>query len=292
MQTIKSNLIQTKSNLQVVCEELTGKMHPLPNCASGEWGPSKGVRHFGVKPLTHMTGVVSFDNETEVRFKIPRPLHFLCKLRMNGVDDYLLEKYVSYSVLSDELTVRCRPPQPGQYGLDIYARPEDAANNNTLAHACKYLLNCTRVSDPVDITVSKVEPSQRMVKERWGPSSHWDELGLKALSHREATIEKSDPTPVTIEIGLTEPLKLSFVMTKEPNEDCRDKVVMKENGKKVKFTISPTKPGNYMFAIYARRKKDSDTDMLNVYNYMIRYTQEEKESTMKKKQKSKGLFKK
>ena len=239
-----------------------------------------------------MTGVVSFDNETEVRFKIPRPLHFLCKLRMNGVDDYLLEKYVSYSVLSDELTVRCRPPQPGQYGLDIYARPEDAANNNTLAHACKYLLNCTRVSDPVDITVSKVEPSQRMVKERWGPSSHWDELGLKALSHREATIEKSDPTPVTIEIGLTEPLKLSFVMTKEPNEDCRDKVVMKENGKKVKFTISPTKPGNYMFAIYARRKKDSDTDMLNVYNYMIRYTQEEKESTMKKKQKSKGLFKK
>lgn len=274
---------------KVVCEELVGKMHPLPNCASGEWGPSKGVRHFGLKPLTHMTGVVNVDNETEIHFRMPRALHFLCKLRMNGVEDSVLEKYVSHSVDRDVLRVRVRPPQPGQYGLDVYARPEDAADNHTLAHACKYLLNCTRVDDPVDIPVSKVDSSSKMSKDKWGPSQYFDDLGLKMLSHKDPTIEKHDTGSLTIEVGLSEPLKLSFHLIREPNEDYRDKVSMKENGKKAKFTITLNKTGNYLFALYARKKKDTDSDMLNVYNYMIRYNPEDKDTLKKKKS---GLFKK
>ncbi len=284
---------------KVICEELVGKMHPLPNCASGEWGPSKGKRHFSLKPITHMTGVVNVDNDTEVQFRLPRALHFLCKLRMNGVEDNVLEKYVSHSVENNILTVQVHPPQPGQYGLDIYARPEDAADNHTLAHACKYLLNCTRVAEPIDMPVSKVENSQKMSKEKWGPSQHFDELGLKTLSHKDATIDKIEGGSLTIEIALTEPLKLSYHLIREPDQDYRDKVNMKENGKKAKFNIALSKGGNYLFALYARKKKDSDTNMLNVYNYMIRYSPEEKihkekdkdkESTLKKKKG--GLFSK
>ena len=276
---------------KVICEELVGKMHPLPNCASGEWGPSKGLRHFALQPLTHTTGVVSFDNETEIRFKLPRPLHFLCKLRMNGVEDHMLEKYVSHSVIENIMLVRIKPPQPGQFGLDVYARPEDAADNHTLAHACKYLLNCTRVNDPIDIPVSKVvEPQSKMPKERWGPLPAFDELGIRTVTHKEPTIDKTDTSPIVIELALTEAVKLSFHLILEPDEDYRDKVAMKENGKKAKFTINLSKPGNYLFAIYARKKKDTDTNMANVYNYMIKFTPEETASLKKKK--SKGLFKK
>jgi len=273
---------------KVVCEELVGKMHPLPNCASGEWGPSKGLRHFSLKPLTHMTGVVSLDTETEVKFYIPRPLHFLCKLRMNGVEDGVLEKYVWQRCEGDELRISVRPPQPGQYGLDIYARPEDAADNHTLAHACKYLINCTRVEEPVDIPVSKVDSSQKMSKDKWGPSSHFDSLGLRLLTHKEPTIDKNDPAPLVIEIQLTDPLKFSFHLIREPDEDYREKVVVKDTAKKVKFTLNLTKTGNYLFALYARRKKDSDANMLNIYNYMIKYKPEENTTLPRKK--SKGFL--
>lgn len=273
---------------KIVCDELVGKMHPLPNCASGEWGPSKGRRHFGLAPLTHSTGVVNIDNDAEVRFKLPRALHFLCKLRMNGVEDHILERFIAHSVHDNMLTIRIRPPQPGQYGLDVYARPEEAADNHTLAHACKYLLNCTRVDDPVELPVSKVEKSSSMSKERWGPSDQFKEFGLKAISHPEARIEKNEPGQLIIEIGLQESLKLSYHLIREPDEDCRDRVTFKENSRKAKFILDFERQGHYMFAIYARKKKDPENNMANVFNYHVKYYPSEESSTMKKKKK--GLF--
>ncbi len=266
-------------------------MHPLPNCASGEWGPSKGLRHFNLRAITHTTGVVNVDTEAEVRFKMPRPLHFLCKLRMNGVEDHHLEKFIRYAIDDDILSILIRPPQPGQYGLDVYARPEDAADNHTLAHACKYLLNCTKVAEPVDIPVVKVTSGSRMAKERWGPSPHFDKLGLKTLSHKDAVIDKTDNAPFVIEMGYgSENLKFSYHLIREPDTDSREFVSQKDNGKKAKFTLNLEKPGNYLFAIYAKKKKESDDNMENVYNYMIKFKPEES-ATLKKK-KSKSIFSK
>lgn len=44
---------------KICCEELQTVMVPLPDCASGEWGPTKATRLFGLVPITH-----------QVRFKI------------------------------------------------------------------------------------------------------------------------------------------------------------------------------------------------------------------------------
>ena len=38
---------------QICCEELQTVMVPLPDCASGEWGPTKATRLFGLIPITH-----------------------------------------------------------------------------------------------------------------------------------------------------------------------------------------------------------------------------------------------
>ena len=38
---------------KIVCEDLQTVMVPLPDCASGEWGPAKATRLFGLIPLTH-----------------------------------------------------------------------------------------------------------------------------------------------------------------------------------------------------------------------------------------------
>lgn len=287
---------------KIVCEELVGKMHPLPNCASGEWGPSKGARHFNLHATSHVTGVINVNNDADVTFQLPRPLHFLCKLRMNGIDDHFLERFVKHNVSDLSLTIHVRPPKPGQFGLDVYARPEDATDNHTLAHACKYLLNCTHVNEVVELPNSKSSSTSssgssgggsRMSKERWGPSPNFDELGLKVVSHKEAIIEKHEPGPLIIEMASVsaDVIKFSFHLLREPDTDCRDRVVMKENGKKVKFSLNLDKMGgNYLFAVYARKKKESEDNMENVYNYLIKFNPEET-ATMKKK-KSKSFFSK
>lgn len=38
---------------RISCEELQTVMVPLPDCASGEWGPTKATRLFGLIPITH-----------------------------------------------------------------------------------------------------------------------------------------------------------------------------------------------------------------------------------------------
>lgn len=48
-----SYVVLTCSILQICCDELQTVMVPLPDCASGEWGPTKATRLFGLVPITH-----------------------------------------------------------------------------------------------------------------------------------------------------------------------------------------------------------------------------------------------
>lgn len=48
-----SNHLSCLIKCQICCEELQTVMVPLPDCASGEWGPTKATRLFGLVPITH-----------------------------------------------------------------------------------------------------------------------------------------------------------------------------------------------------------------------------------------------
>lgn len=48
--------IKMSHHFQICCEELQTVMVPLPDCASGEWGPTKATRLFGLIPITHQVG--------------------------------------------------------------------------------------------------------------------------------------------------------------------------------------------------------------------------------------------
>lgn len=43
---------------KICCEDLQTVMVPLPDCASGEWGPTKATRLFGLVPITHQVCIV------------------------------------------------------------------------------------------------------------------------------------------------------------------------------------------------------------------------------------------
>ena len=137
---------------KIVCSDLQTVMVPLPDCASGEWGPAKATRLFGLIPLTHQDALIFAGQTLEIQFQMSRPLtDFMATLHKNGLEEKKLSKYVSQKVSGDIVTLSVQFPEEGQYGMDIYTREVSATNNRTensekqlLTHCCKYLINSSR----------------------------------------------------------------------------------------------------------------------------------------------------
>lgn len=119
--------------LQICCEELQTVMVPLPDCASGEWGPTKATRLFGLIPVTHQVSnepicIHNFKNiylffsrcylqeplifagrGMEIQFRMSRPLtDFMATLHKNGLEEKKLSKYVTHNVVDDIVTFAIR----------------------------------------------------------------------------------------------------------------------------------------------------------------------------------------
>jgi len=74
-------------------------MHPLPNCASGEWGPTKARRHLGLEPLSHTSGLINVETVVELRLRQPRPLQYVFRLHFNDYEDALLKRSVYFPMI-------------------------------------------------------------------------------------------------------------------------------------------------------------------------------------------------
>ncbi|XP_049963095.1 hillarin [Schistocerca serialis cubense] len=137
---------------KIACEELQTVMVPLPDCASGEWGPTKATRLFGLVPITHQDALVFAGRELELQFRMSRPLtDFMATLHKNGVEEKRLAKFVSHLVSDDDIvTFHISFPEEGQYGLDIYTRElggsqmDGTGEKHLLTHCCKYLINSSK----------------------------------------------------------------------------------------------------------------------------------------------------
>lgn len=55
--------------IKVVCDSLQVIMVPLPECASGEWGPAKATRLFGLRPVSHFDAIVNAGRSVEIKFR-------------------------------------------------------------------------------------------------------------------------------------------------------------------------------------------------------------------------------
>ncbi|CAL1300650.1 unnamed protein product [Larinioides sclopetarius] len=131
---------------KIVCEDLQTVMVPLPDCASGEWGPMKATRLFGLVPITHEDALIFSPRELEIQFRMSRPLtDFMATLHKNGVEEKRLSKNATQSVEGDLVTFYLKFSEDGQYGMDIYTREMNGELENgdkhLLTHCCKYLIN-------------------------------------------------------------------------------------------------------------------------------------------------------
>ena len=135
---------------KIVCEDLQTVMVPLPDCASGEWGPMKATRLFGLVPITHQDALIFAGRELEVQFRMSRPLtDFMATLHKNGTEEKKLAKYATHYVSDDMVTFNITFPEEGQYGMDVYTRevsstPSEQNEKHLLTHCCKYLINSSK----------------------------------------------------------------------------------------------------------------------------------------------------
>ncbi len=145
---------------KIVCDDLQTVMVPLPDCASGEWGPAKATRLFGLVPESHEDALIFAGQKLGISFRMTRPLtDFMATLHKNGIEEKKLSKYVSHKINGDIVTLSVAFPEDGQYGMDIYTREvgsiDNGGHNNghggehdgekhLLTHCCKYLINSTR----------------------------------------------------------------------------------------------------------------------------------------------------
>ncbi|CAF0940303.1 unnamed protein product [Didymodactylos carnosus] len=141
---------------RILCKQLYQRMHPLPACASGEWGPMKAIRHFNILPLTHFNAIFETKQiPVYIKFKCPKQLKFHGKLNSNQYvninDSHPLDKYVKYEYEENEciITFIIHLPIEGQYGLDVYARdPDYQTEKRTMSHCCKYIINYSKIATP------------------------------------------------------------------------------------------------------------------------------------------------
>ncbi|KAL1512646.1 hypothetical protein ABEB36_002205 [Hypothenemus hampei] len=135
---------------KICCEDLQTVMVPLPDCASGEWGPTKATRLFGLVPITNQDALIFAARELEIQFRMSRQLtDFMATLHKNGVEEKRLSKFVSHNVTDDIVTFNISFPEEGQYGLDIYTREMASVQDlpgekHLLTHCCKYLINSSK----------------------------------------------------------------------------------------------------------------------------------------------------
>lgn len=169
---------------KIIAKNLRTVMIPLPDCASGEYGPMKATRLFGIIPLTHENGLISVlangssaggDNKRllEIQFRMTRPLlDFMASLHKNGYDERQLSKWIKIFIDGDIVTIGIKFQEDGQYGLDIYTRDQQhqlhaaaveslsdesvattrqqhapKAKKQLLTHCCKYLINVRTTSN-------------------------------------------------------------------------------------------------------------------------------------------------
>lgn len=95
--------------VQICCEELQTVMVPLPDCASGEWGPTKATRLFGLIPISHQEPLIFAGRVVEIQFRMSRPLtDFMATLHKNGIEEKKLSKFIAQGVVDDMVTFNIR----------------------------------------------------------------------------------------------------------------------------------------------------------------------------------------
>ncbi|PAA47289.1 hypothetical protein BOX15_Mlig025622g3, partial [Macrostomum lignano] len=126
---------------RINCDEPAADATPFPNCHDSNWGPGLHAERYGLT-ASHRDGVLnSVNGQAQLYFRrTRREVRLLAKLRRNGFDEDALDHHCRQFETPSQTTFQISLPEPGEYGLEIYAN--EPSDGETFTHMCQYLLHC------------------------------------------------------------------------------------------------------------------------------------------------------
>ncbi|KAI0987407.1 hypothetical protein GJ496_006614 [Pomphorhynchus laevis] len=252
---------------KIICEKLKQRMHALPQCANGEWGPAKAVRYYGWKSISHSDAIIeSVYSDLYIIFQIPKILRIHCKLSSTNHSALSACPHVITHINNDcVLTICVQLLCNAQYGLDIYAFDPDAnCKRKVMSHCCKYLIN--RSDSFSHLLIGHNRSDNPLIKDVFIP-----------ISHVKPNVElQSDQQNLKLLFMVTQEHKLRFGLKFEgdtnTNSLTNENYVSfnrTENNVNVKLCLPYV--GRYIFTIYIITfDQHNNSSMLPVYGYAIR----------------------
>ena len=218
--------------------------------------------HFGLQPLSHKSGAIYTQDETEIQLNFPSKrtgLKFVFSLLLDsGLDEFngiKLNQFGMVECTTNTVFIRISLPKKGVYSLHVFAKEDTPSGKDmSFSQVCEYQLNQTK--EPKMVIVPFPPCSSLM----WGPGPGFYQLGLAPLNNRAIVNTKGGTAEIRLKmlkaIQLRSQVKLSAVST------CIDPplVVYKIVENIASFVMFTTEKGRYGLEIYARDPDTQDNE--------------------------------
>ncbi len=264
--TADSNEYKEACTYKIFCEKAM-KCKPIPKNNRPVWGPGNDLTRQGIVPISHKDAIIEAEGGTaELRFRVKEGVEVLHDLHSNELTKGKLKNYVVHMIDDNELAVRVKIPEAGDYALNLFAKGLHD-DSQTFPNVCSYLIRSDdKADDPAEFPL--------ITNGRVGASKENQETGLIPLSHKCPIIDVGEEGEVAI--TFQNPAAVTTVhclelFSKNKLTEQENSVLRQSNGDKLTFEIRFQMKGTYRFEVYAKNANDSEANSSHshAYTYVI-----------------------
>ncbi len=223
----------------------------LPENVRQEWGPGPDLEACGITPVTHEDAIIEAEDGTvEVRFKVERPVEIIHNLHSNDKSKEELKAHVVHYMQGDEVVVKIKLPESGDYALNLFAK--DEGKEGALANVCSYVVTNADTSP-------QHEAYPTLSNGRLGTVAN-STIGIELISHPSPLIQCPDTGELELTFKTSKPCETIpqlELFNKEGNTNLEGLIWSEYNGNESTYKINFPEPGTHVFQLFA---KEEDTE--------------------------------
>ena len=214
-------------NYLIRCLNSKVKGVPYPKLHEGMLGKGLSAEKLGIRAKSHTDGMITTpDGKLSTVFECDNPEYvLLCEIHHNDMDKGALSEGISTTASGKETTIEVSLPNPGEYGMNVYARKK---GENKLYHVHTYLVKSEQEPGD-DVPAPKRQPPVIPV----------------AMSQDEAEVRLpgSNGNPLVAEL-----------QKKNAADDSQvDNMKASKDGDEEVFKLKLTEMGEYKMDVYEQR---------------------------------------
>ncbi len=232
-------------------DEAAKDVKAMPENSRQEWGPGPDLEACGITPITHHNAIIEAEDGTvEVRFKAERPVEILHHLHSNDKSKEELKGNVIHYMQGDEVVVKLKLPESGDYALNLFAKEE--GQEGSLSNVCSYVVTSAH-------SASDSEGFPIVSNGRLGTTAN-NKIEIELLSHPSPIIQCPDTGELELKFKASKPYQtLAEILLFHAEENIKkENLIWNEcDGDEYTYKINFPESGKYVFHLFA---KEEDTE--------------------------------